>query len=186
MGAENGWTSLMYYTGFARNFTVASMIIVGLAWAANAETRVQKTFGSWIVSCVQPDGADKNSCVLSQSFQQNAATDQQPVFAFSWSVGQGEDGIERAVLRAPLLVDLSKDISVNASGIAPKIVAFRQCTGQICLAMTEFKDNWSAVFANSDSVDVQYTLLNGAEIQIAIDLDGFPDAYAFFEDSTAN
>ncbi len=159
--------------------TVA-LIAMALATGAQAETRIQKTFGAWLVNCVQKDG-EANRCTLSQTFQKPAADGQRAVFAFSWSVGTGPDGVERAILRTPVNVNLAQDISVGLPDGDKAIIPFRQCIRQVCLGVTEFADTWSDTMIKQDTLEVIYTLINRGRVKVSLDLTGFSDAYAFFQ-----
>lgn len=146
---------------------------------AQATTRIQKTFDKWTVACVEPEES-KNRCNLAQSFTGKVQKTGKNVFIFSWTLTRDPEGSEKAVLRAPLGVDLGNGINVQFPGIERVRTDFFVCNRRGCFAEIPMDKAWERELSRKETLKIAYKLRNGREVEVDLDLKGYGDAYGFF------
>lgn len=160
-----------------------TMSLTLAAVQGHAQTRLQKNFEKWIVSCVQPEG-QSNQCTLAQNFEgQNQKTGQR-FFAFSWAIVADRNGERKVQLRTPLGVKLAEKINIQFPDLDPLAVDYTVCSNAGCFAEFTFQRIWNNMLSENPSVTISYVLINDRKIDVEMDLAGFSDAYEYFDDTS--
>ena len=165
-------------------YLLGGLAILNAAAVANAETRIHKEFGKWLVTCSKPDG-EQNNCALSQTFQGVNQKTRKRVFVFSWIVSADGEGMENATLRTPLGVDLEKRMNVIFPGSKPVSVGYDVCNRRGCFGEFAFDVSWSRALQRSETVEIKYSFRGGRDVLLDAELEGFDEAYAFYKEQMA-
>jgi invasion protein IalB len=145
--------------------------------AAEAATRLQKSFGSWQVDCTERENAQKNC-----SLQYSLVTKKDRKVVFSWTiVRRGSDGgTNKAVLRTPTGVLLADGVNVGFEGADPVKINYLTCGPNGCVAEFDFTEQWVKALGSNPKVTVNYKAVNEKPIKHDVDLKQFTAAFDFF------
>ena len=167
-----------------KSIAVAAVVAgaVAAAGVAQANTRVQKSFGGWQVDCTEQD-TGKKGCALQYSLVNKK--DRQPIF--SWTIVKGpKDGDpNKAVIRTPSCVLLSEGVNIGFEGADPVRIAYLTCGPRACVAEFDFTDQWSKALGGNSKVVVNLKAANQKPLKYEIDLKQFNDAYDYFKSQIA-
>lgn len=160
-------------------FSVSGALAAAAALTpAVAQTRVEKTFEKWVVTCVEKGGV--KSCAITQSF----ANPRNKAVVFSWSVIKDAEGV-KAVIRTPTNIKLAEGVQVKTSADKPIRISYKTCGPRYCFAEMNFGDDWVKYFQASQTVPVTISPMQGATADVTVDLKGFAAAYTYFQEQTA-
>ncbi len=149
--------------------------------SSNAQTRIQKEFQGWLVSCVTPAEGD-TVCTLLQTLQGKNKNTNQPVFIFSWGITVDKERVEQSILRTPLGTDLDKQIKIKFPDLDPVAVNYNVCNPSGCFGQFAFSKSWVNALTRNESAKITYLFKNGRDMTLDVSLAGFSDAYAFFQE----
>ena len=150
--------------------TVAALV----ATPASATTRVEKTFGKWVVACVDSD-AGARSCSMTQQVAAPAPARGYTLVA----VIRGSKAQQTLALLAPTGVSLKDGITLSL-GDPPTNLAYSECGPRVCAASIPFDSKLLAALKGSPKVLASYVLGNKKLVQATVDLATFGDGYAYF------
>lgn len=159
---------------------VGSLAVSGLA--AQADTRVQKSFGGWQVDCNEQDSGQKG-CALQYALVNKK--NRQPIFSWTILKGTKDGDPNKAVIRTPNGVLLSEGVNIGFEGADPVKIAYFTCGPTACVAQFDFTDQWSKALGGNDKVVVNLKAANEKPVKFEIDLKQFNDAYAYFKTQIA-
>lgn len=165
------------------SLALAALAVSSLSPAAHADTRVQKTFGSWQVDCNENDQG-KKGCALQYSLV--AKKDRRPIFSWNIIKGQKDGDPNKAVIRTPTGVLLADGVNIGFEGAEPVKIAYLACGPQACVAEFDFTEQWSKALSGNDNVKVNITTLGKKPIKYDIDLKQFSAAYEYFNSQVAD
>jgi invasion protein IalB len=156
---------------------LAACVLAVSVPAAEAATRIQKSFGSWRVDCTERENAQKNC-----SLQYSLVTRKDKKVVFSWTiVRRGKDGgTNKAVLRTPTGVLLADGVNVGFEGAEPVKINYLTCGPNGCVAEFDFTDQWVKALGSNQKVMVNYKAANEKPIKHDVDLKQFSAAFDFF------
>lgn len=154
-----------------------SLIVAGAlpVSARAATTKIEKSFGSWRVECVET--AKDKKCVLVFALVNKKAKQ----LVFGWSITPATTGGgNRSVIRTLTGTDLAAGVTVDFPGGEPIKIAYKTCGPRNCLAEVEFSDAWLKAFNSQQSLNVNYNAANGKAVKHQVDLKEFKEAYEFY------
>lgn len=156
------------------SIALALGILAG-ADGAMAATRVDKTFGKWLVSCVETDGGNRQ-CNMSQS--QVAAPNAKGAALILRITGNKDK--QNLLAMVPIGVSLPDGVTLNfgADG-KPMTIPYSVCEPKICVAYAAFDDKMLATFKSAPKGLANYVLPNKKLIQVNVDLGSFGDAHDY-------
>ncbi len=162
-------------------FLASAMLPLGYGAPVHAETRIEKTFGNWLLNCVEPDeGATK--CQLTQSFTGVVQETKQQIFVFSWVIVRKDDGQNWAVLRTRLGVNLKNKLRVTFPADEIISLEFDHCDQNGCIIEFAFSDAWADAFVRHESAAIAYDLAGGRNFSFEFSLDTFQEAFNSFNE----
>ena len=139
-----------------------------------AATKTEKTFGAWLVSCIENGG--KKSCSLVKKLQ---APKTRRV-AFVWAVGVDKQGHYVNSLAVPTGIAVKPGIHLAIGG-KDVAVAFRLCTPQVCAASLPMDTATEQALNSGNPIAVKFVLANGRMVKANVDTKNFPDAYSYLK-----
>ncbi len=77
-----------------------------IASAGEAQTRIEKTFSDWLVTCQETEVT--KTCLMSQTLTDSASKQ----MALVWVVNKGADGSTKAMVHTPLGVLLPEGLKI--------------------------------------------------------------------------
>jgi invasion protein IalB len=145
--------------------------------AANAVTRIEKTFGGWKVECVEANDG-KSTCGL----QYALATKKDKSVFFSWSILRDAKKPDRdkVILRTPTGVLIQNGVNIGFEEAEPVKVNYLTCGPRACVAEFEFTGKWAKALAAKEKIEVSYLAANGKPLKHQISLKQFSEALEFF------
>jgi invasion protein IalB len=152
----------------------AAFVLALVVSPAHSQTRLDRAFEKWRVTCVER--AETKNCAVSQSF-----SNQRRNVVFSWTIGM-DDQVRKAIIRTPTNVLLAEGVRVSVGGGDPAQIPYRTCGPRFCFAEFTFSDEWLKAFQTGQTVPVSFTAANGDPVEITLDLKGFSAAHTFFQE----
>jgi invasion protein IalB len=140
----------------------------------SAATRVEKTFGKWIVTCVDNDAGARN-CSMTQQVAAAAPARGAALIA----VIRGTKAQQTLALLVPTGVSLKDGVTL-ALGDPPTTLAYNQCGPRVCATSLPLDSKVLGVLKGSPKVIASYVLANKKLVQATVDLATFGDSYAYF------
>lgn len=141
---------------------------------ASAATRVEKTFGKWVVTCVDND-AGARTCSMTQQVAAAAPARGSALIA----VIRGTKAQQTLALLVPTGVSLKDGVTL-ALGDPPTSLAYNQCGPRVCATSLPLDAKVLTALKGSPKVIANYVLGNKKLVQATIDLATFADSYTYF------
>lgn len=153
----------------------SAVIVVIAASGASAATRVDKTFGKWLVSCVDTDAGNRR-CNMSQS--QAMAPNAKGAALILRITGTKEK--QNLLAMVPIGVSHPDGLTLNfgADG-KPMTLPYSVCEPKLCVAYAAFDNRMLASFKSAPKGLANYVLPNKKLIQVNVDLGSFGDAHDY-------
>ena len=152
----------------------AFAVAVLVAAPASATTRVEKTFGKWVVACVDSD-AGARSCSMTQQVAAPAPARGYTLVA----VIRGSKAQQTLALLAPTGVSLKDGVTLSL-GDPPISLAYSECGPRVCAASMSLDSKLLSALKSVPKVLANYVLGNKKLVQATVDLATFGDGYAYF------
>jgi invasion protein IalB len=164
-----------------RRFLGAVAMVTGLAALlpspdASAATRIEKTFGSWAVICVENDDGTKRCSMVQQRAEQQTRR-----VVFVWSILSNE-GALRQTLTVPAGVSIKEGIRLFIGDADPVTLPYETCGPRICLATMALDDAGIASISAAAKASANYVQGSKRLVQIDLDTAGFSDALAYLRE----
>lgn len=155
---------------------VAILAIVG-SGPAEAVTRTEKTFQSWLVTCIENEGKPR-TC----SMAQRRVDPQSRQTVFIWSLTRGEDqGIVQS-LTVPAGVSIKEGARLFVGEGGPLTFGYDVCGPRICHASLPFGEEVLDRIRGADKASASYVRASRQLVQVSLDLAGFDEAFAYFRE----
>jgi invasion protein IalB len=137
-----------------------------------AATRVEKTFGSWLVTCV--DNGKKKNCTLG-----TRAVTKENKIAFIWNISLVDKQLKSRFL-VPTGVSLLEGVRFSVGNANPITAAYNVCGRRICIADFPIDQALIGKIRGSKSAKADFVTGNKKTVQVELDLTEFPKAYDYF------
>ena len=142
---------------------------------AEAVTRVQKTFGKWVVTCVDNDN-NARTCSMSQS---QAAAGATQGTALVLTV-RGSKDKPTLVAVVPTGISVQDGVTLNPGGdVQPMALPYTFCGPRVCVSSLPLDAKLLAALKAGQKLLANYVLGNKKLVQVNVDLASFGDAYAY-------
>ena len=142
---------------------------------AGADTRIEKTFDTWKVTCAETEKTKGKRCVI-----RYALANSKKRIVFSWSMVRNEKGKHIVAIRTPTGVRLPAGVQIGFPGTKPVTLAYKTCGPRLCLAEFEFTNLWLKSFTSRPMIVVGYEAISGVPLKHEVPLGPFKEGYAFF------
>ena len=146
--------------------------------AANAETKTEKTFGGWTVTCVESDKGGKN-CSMIQSL---AAVDKQTNrkrIVMRWAISNSKSHEQTQAVAVPTGVSIKEGIRLFLGEAEPIVIAYTFCGPRVCVGSSPLDAKFIASIKASKKASASYVLGSKQLVQVPLDLTGFSEAYDY-------
>jgi invasion protein IalB len=159
----------------ARALLVGALACLGVGIASNALaiTRTEKTFGSWIVNCVE-DNNQQKSCSL-----RTRAMTQEKKVAFIWNVGMVDKQLKSQLL-VPSGVSLQEGVRFSIGTASPTTIVYNTCGPNFCSADLPLDTALLTKIKAAQKASVNFVTGAKKLVQIELDITEFPKAYDYF------
>lgn len=149
----------------------SSVAVVVALMPAAAETRIQKTFGSWVVTCVENDG-QKGCSLLTRAITKTDKT------AFIWTIRM-VDKQALASLLVPTDISIPEGVRFSIGDANPQTTAYSVCGPRFCRA--DFPVDAGLLKRISSAQKASANFVTGAKrlVQVELNLAQFPEAYGY-------
>src|SRR5262249_9739471 len=110
----------------------ALAVVAILPSLATAETKTEKTFGGWTVTCVESDKGGKN-CSMIQSL---AAVDKQTNrkrIVMRWAISNSKSHEQTQAVAVPTGVSIKEGIRLYLGEAEPIVIAYTFCGPRVCV-----------------------------------------------------
>jgi invasion protein IalB len=176
LSGEREMSLLKLFSGARAALLVAavSALAASLAGPASATTRVEKTFGKWVVTCVDSD-AGARTCSMTQQIAATAPAHGAILIA----VVRGSKAQQTLALLVPTGVSLKDGVTLTL-GDPPTSLAYNQCGPRVCATSMPLDAKVLTALKGSPKVIANYVLGNKKLVQATIDLATFGDGYTYF------
>jgi invasion protein IalB len=148
-------------------------VVTAAAWQpASAVTRVERTFGAWVVNCA--DDEREKVCAL----QTRAITRDQKV-AFIWRIRMLDKQLKSELI-VPAGVSLQEGVRFSIGTASPVTAAYVTCGPRWCIA--DMPLDTAALNRIKGAQKASANFVTGAKrlVQIELDLSQFAKAYDYF------
>jgi invasion protein IalB len=154
--------------------TLAGIGSVAAAGTAHAVTRVEKTFGSWAVVCVEEDDGTKRCSMLQQR------ANQQRQVVFIWSINADAEKKLTQSLTVPAGVSIKEGVRLFLGEADPVTFPYDACGPRVCIATMPLDDIGVQTIGASEKASANYVQASKRLVQIDLDTAGFTDAMTYF------
>ena len=173
---------IVSFVGASRSSLVllaaVALLSLGLT-PASATTRTEKTFGKWVVACVDSD-AGVRSCQLTQQVAAAGGRGASLIMTIA-----GPKDKQNLVLVVPTGVSLKDGVTLAiGTGAAPLAFAYSMCGPRLCLSSSPLDPKLLAALKASPKGLANYVMANKKLVQVNIDLATFGDAYTYLLSQT--
>jgi invasion protein IalB len=156
---------------------LSSVAIVVALVPAGATTRIQKTFGSWVVTCVENDG-QKGCTLLTRAITKADKT------AFIWTIRM-VDKQPASSLLVPTNISIPEGVRFSIGNANPQTTTYTTCGPQWCRA--DFPVDAGLLKRISSAQKATANFVTGAKklVQVELDLAQFPEAYGYLAEQSS-
>jgi invasion protein IalB len=155
-----------------------SCIAIVAAWvSAKADTRVQKTFGDWTVTCV--DSGGPKTCSLD-----TRAVTKADNIAFVWTISLVDKQV-KSLLLVPAGISIPEGVRVLIGDGPPQTSAYSVCGPRWCTADLPLDAALLKKISGVQKATANFVTAAKKLVQVDLSLDQFPQAYQYFYDQTS-
>jgi invasion protein IalB len=152
-----------------------AIMTIGLCGQSLAATKVEKTFGAWLVTCIEDNGAKR--CSMSQQ----RMTEKAKQVVFVWIIGSTATKELVNNLTVPSAVSIKEGIRVSIGAKPQIMVPYDVCLQGRCVGKFPLDAAVLQTMSSSASATATYVLASRKLMQIQVDLKDFPKAYEYFK-----
>lgn len=160
--------------GLAVAFGMGLAAALAPAGDAGAVTRIEKTFGSWAVVCIENDDLTKRCSMLQQRAEQQTRR-----VVFIWVVlADAEQKLSQS-LTVPAGVSIKEGIRLFIGEGEPITLPYDTCGPRVCVATLPLDDAGVASIGGAEKASANYVQATKRLVQVNLDTAGFTDALAY-------
>jgi invasion protein IalB len=157
-----------------RALLVCAFSSVGIIIAlmpAGAETRIQKTFGTWVVTCVENDG-QKGCSLITRAITKTDKT------AFIWSIRLVDKQVLASLL-VPTDTSIPEGVRLSIGDATPQTTTYSVCGPRFCRA--DFPVDAALLKRISSAQKATANFVTGDKklVQVELNLAQFQEAYGY-------
>jgi len=167
----------------------ACRVIIGAAFVAmavfpaHAATRVEKTFGSWAVVCLEPDKGGK-TCTMLQSEVAPIPQTNKRRLVLRWTISI-KDREQTQALAVPTGISTKEGVRLFLGEAEPIVIPYTFCGPRLCLASAPFDAKAAAAIKATSKASASYVRGTKKLVQVPLKLDGFEEAYNYIVKQTS-
>lgn len=163
------------FANFALGAIAAAAGLVAATGSSDAATRTEKTFGKWLVACVDKDSGAR-TCVMSQALA--AAPNAKGASLILRITGTKDKQNLLAIVPIGVSLPDGLTLSFGADG-KPMTLPYSVCQPRTCVAYAAFDDKMQSSFKSNPKGLANYVLPNKKLIQVNLELGTFNDAHDY-------
>lgn len=145
---------------------------------AQAQTRIQKQFDTWVVNCNE-DLEGNKICALNQPVRARLNEQSRLSTVFTFSIRLLEDERRMIRLATPLGIVLGQGVSLQFEEQEPRRIALSTCRKGGCIARFIADEEWLQLLSVSETLSVEYLLEPNRRVAFDMPLSGFSAALAY-------
>lgn len=159
-------------------FALLSILVVASAPPTAAAVRINKTFGSWSVVCIEAEDGSKR-CSMSQTHAQANQQTKQRRLVLRWTISIGKNQEQTQSLAVPAGVSIKEGVRVFFGDAEPIVISYSFCGPRLCVATAPLDAKAIAAIRGSQKASASYVRGSKQLAQVQFDLKGFAEAYDF-------
>ena len=145
---------------------------------AIAATRIEQTFGSWKVVCVEPDNEAKRCSMFQSHVQANQQTNRRRL-VLRWRVSINKDREQTQAVVVPAGVSIKEGVRLFFGDAEPTVIGYSFCGPRVCVASAPLDAKAVAAIKATKKASASYVRGSKQLAQVPLDLNGFAQAYDF-------
>jgi invasion protein IalB len=153
---------------------LAAVAIMVATTPAPAATRIQKTFGDWLVTCV--DSGDQKHCALD-----TRAVTKNKVTAFIWTMAVVNKQMKSTLL-VPANVSLPEGIRLSIGNANPETAPYSTCGPRWCRADLPLDAALVKKISAAQKATANFVTAGKRLVQVELNLAQFAQAYQYLYD----
>jgi len=161
----------------------AGMFVLGFALGnpitgAIADTKTEKSFGGWTVTCIEPDKGVKNCSMIQSLAAVNKQTNQKRV-VMRWAISDTKSHEQTQSVVVPTGVSIKEGIRLFLGDAQPIVIAYDFCGPRVCIGSSSLDAKLIGALKTSKKASASYVLGSKQLVQVPLDLTGFAEAYEY-------
>ena len=166
-----------------RDLRVLGLLALGLAIAtssspAAAETKTEKSFSGWTVTCIEPDNGTK-SCSMIQSLATLDKQTNTKRVVMRWAISNTKSREQTQSVIVPTGVSIKEGVRLFLGEAEPIVIAYNFCGPRVCMGSSPLDAKFIAAIKASKKASASYVLGSKQLVQVPLDLTGFTEAYEY-------
>ena len=157
--------------------TMAILALIALA-PASAASRTERTFGKWVVVCIQPDNEAKR-CSMTQSLVRTNRQTNRRRLVLRWRISIDKEREQTQALIVPTGVSVKEGVRLLLGDAEPIVIGYNICGRRVCVASAPLDAKVVAAVKASEKASASYVRGSKQLAQVQFDLNGFGQAYDF-------
>jgi invasion protein IalB len=145
---------------------------------ASAETKTEKSFSGWTVTCVEADKEGK-SCTMIQSLATVDKQTNRKRVVMRWAISNSKGHEQTQSVVVPTGVSIKEGIRLFLGEAEPIVIAYNFCGPRVCIGSSPFDAKLVAAIKASKKASANYVLGSKQLVQVPLDLSGFSEAYDY-------
>jgi invasion protein IalB len=159
---------------------LSTLALVGLLpRLAIAETKTEKTFGGWTVTCMEADKTPK-SCSMIQSLATVDKQTNRKRIVMRWAISNNKSHEQTQAVVVPTGVSIKEGVRLFLGEAEPLVIAYSFCGPRVCIGSSPLDAKFLAAIKASKKASASYVLGSKQLVQVPLDLTGFSEAYDYF------
>jgi invasion protein IalB len=156
---------------------IAIALISSLLMMGNGlcQTKIERTFGTWRVVCVENEGSARK-CSMLQSY----TVPNTKQLAFVWVIGVNEKKELGLTMTVPPGVSIKEGVRISLGQGEPRTIAFDLCGTRACTARAPLDNALLQAITGNPKGSANYVTAARKQVQIELDLSQFKNAYDYF------
>jgi len=157
----------------------ALAIVAILPSLATAETKTEKTFGGWTVTCTETEKTAK-SCSMIQSLATVDKKTNRKRIVMRWALSNNKSHEQTQAVVVPTGVSIKEGVRLFLGEAEPIVIAYSFCGPRVCIGSSPLDAKFLAAIKASKKASASYVLGSKQLVQVPLDLTGFSEAYEYF------
>jgi invasion protein IalB len=166
------------FWGFSAVGLISIILAIAGSPPAGAETKTEKSFGGWTVTCTEPDNGPK-SCSMVQSLATVDKQTNSKRIVMKWAISNNKSHEQTQSVAVPTGVSIKEGVRLFLGEAEPIVIAYSFCGPKQCFGSSPLDAKFIAAIKASKKASASYVLGSKQLVQVPLDLSGFAEAYEY-------
>jgi invasion protein IalB len=157
---------------------VAATFAVAPSFQVSAETKTEKSFGGWKVTCIDPDNGAKSCSMIQSLITVDKQTNRKRV-VMRWAISNTKSQEQTQSVIVPTGVSIKEGVRLFLGEAEPIVMPYNFCGPRVCIGSSPLDAKFIAAAKATKKASASYVLGSKQLVQVPLDLTGFAEAYDY-------